>query len=224
MVPESRYETLRLGLNKLRTTILFHGPITLYEAQKELKAEPSTMKRHLDLLLSEKEIVVYRTKPHQSGQTKKFYGLTFYGFLRSFRIEGAVTLKHFGDIMSVWLPEPKFSFFIPNNEALEAIADREIRTSLARYCQLIANMFGEAEEFLYNLGFDEPNPTQIIQLSMQFAGMAYAKRWVETLTLLCRDIPAFREQILDYIQWARASLNSTENHLILSNPPRVGSQ
>lgn len=224
MTPENRYETLRLGLNRLRRAILFHGPITLYEAQRELKAEPSTMKRHLDLLLSEKEIVVYRTEPHQSGQTKKFYGLTFYGFLRSFRIEGAVTLKNFGDIMAVWLPEPKFSFFIPNIDALQATADREIRASLARYCQFIANMFGEAEEFLYNLGFDEPDPTQIIQLSMQFAGFAYGKRWAETLTLLCRDIPAFRQQIFDYIQWARTTLNSIESHLILSNPPRVVSK
>jgi hypothetical protein len=223
MIRESRYETLRLGLNKLRTAILFHGPITLYQAQTVLNAEPSTMKRHLDMLLSEKEIVVYRTEPHQSGQTKKFYGLTFYGFLRSFRIEVAVTLKNFGEIMRMWLPEPKFSFFIPNNEALEAIADREIRASLARFCQLIANMFGEAEEFLYSLQFDEPDPTQIIQLAMQLAGIAYGKRFRETLRVLCRDIPGFRRQIVDYIHWARENLDSTERLLILSNPPKVES-
>lgn len=179
------------------------------------------MKRHLDTLLSEKEIVLYRTEPHRSGQTKKFYGLTFYGFLRSFRIEGAVTLKNFHKVMELWLPERKFSFFIPNVEALRAIRDRETEISLARFCQLIANMFGEAEEFLYSLGYDEPDPSQIIQLSMQFAGIAYGKRLAEALRLLCKNVPAFRQQITDYIQLAREALNSMERNLIVTNPSRA---
>jgi DNA-binding MarR family transcriptional regulator len=220
-MPNDRYETLRLALNRVRTAILFHGPITLYEAQKKLNAEPSTMKRHLDTLLGEKEIVVYRTEPHKSGQTKKYYGLTFYGFLRAFRIERAVALKNFRRIMELWLPESKFSFFISNNEAQAAIKDRETENSLAKFCQLIANLFGEAEDFLYSLGYDEFDPSQIIQLSMQFAGIAYGKRFAETLRVLCRNVPAFRQQITDYIQWAREALNSMEKSLIATNPSRT---
>jgi hypothetical protein len=206
MSPETKYDILRAALNQLRTTILLHGPITLYEAQKELKASSTTLGRRLKILVRENELEVYSSPPHWSGQTKKIYGFTFYGFLRSFRIPEAFALKRFKVIMEVWLKQKQFQFFLPNEEALQALIDRETANSLARLCQLTANMFGEAEDFFEDIGY-EFSPSITIELALQLAQEQYGRRFFETSRVLCRNLPSYRKRIEAVVNGQQAKLD-----------------
>lgn len=191
---ETKYDKLRVPLNKLRTTILLHGPITLYEAKEQLHTNSTTADRHLKILLREKELKLYDTKPHWSGQTKKFYGYTFYGFLRSFRIPGGVTHQKFTTIMEIWLRQKRFRFFIPNDETLRALSVPQIADNLARLCSLIASMFGDAEDFLEDLGY-EVDPEEVIKLAFELARDEYGKRFLEACRVLCNTFPSYRSYI-----------------------------
>jgi hypothetical protein len=210
--------------------MLLNGPITVYDAHKRAEADarrlrkPSestrlpalaTIDRRMKILLGMKppELAVYNTEQHRSGQTMKFYGFTFYGFLRSFRIPGGIALKNFKKIMEIWLQEPKFQFFVPRDEALQALKQEGVRFHLARFCQLTANMFGEAEDLLDSLGYDEPHPDEIVRLAMQFAGMKYDRRFLDTMRVLCRHVPTFGNNVRRYIDLQRASLRSIEKTL-----------
>jgi len=210
MSPETKYDILRGALNKLRTTILLHGPITLYEAQKELKASSTTVDRHLKILVRENELEVYSSPPHWSGQTKKIYGFTFYGFLRSFRIPGAFALKRFKAIMEVWLKKKQFQFFLPNEEALQALRDHDTASSLARLCQLTANMFGEAEDFFEGIGY-EFSPNMTIELALQLAQEQYGRRFLEASRVLCKSLPSYRKRIEAVVNAQQAKLDEFRN-------------
>lgn len=211
-----RYETLRQALNRLRLQILTTGPITLYDAHKALvekydgKLALPTVDRHIRILRSEREIVVYRRERHRSGQIKKFYGPTFYGFLRSFRIEGGFMFKNFKSILERWFEEEKFPFFMPKADTLAALNDERTGRSLARLCQLVANMFDLAEDMLYEFGYDKPDPGRIVQLSEQLAFAAYDRRFVDTCKTLCQNVPAFGSQVRQLIATQRENLDAIE--------------
>jgi hypothetical protein len=212
----SRYDTLRRGLNDLRSTILLKGPMTLYDAENELQVSSTNIKRHIEILVREKELVVYRTELHWSRQTKKFYGLTLYGFLRSFRIPGKVAKKNFEAVMTIWLRQERFNFFLPKAEVINVLNHREAEVHLARLCQMIAETFPEAEDladFLESQGFDESDPTQIIQLAMRLAPNRYGDKFVATSKILCKHLPTYREQLQRSIQSQLSRLQNLEKEL-----------
>lgn len=223
-----RYDVLRPKLNELRLTIIREGPLTVYEAYTRLrkssvasrkKVTPlATVDRNLKILLEQGEIEIIATEPHKSGQVKKIYGLTPYGFLRYFRVPGAPVLKHFGEIARIWLQVPKFRFFVPKKEALNAINSKQVEYHLARYCQLVANLFGEAEDFLDCLvgaGFVESKPDQIIELSTQLAWSKYGRRFAESLKVLTDNLPTLKNQIQSYLMMQRKNLDEIENYLFV---------
>ena len=205
IVRETKYDKLRVPLNKLRTTILLHGPITLYEAKEQLHTNSTTADRHLKILLREKELEIYDTELHWSGQTKKIYGFTFYGFLRSFRIPGGVTRKKFTIIMEMWLKQKRFHFFIPNDEALRALSTPEVADNLAKLCHLIANMFGDAEDFLEDLGY-EVDPAEVIELAFELARDKYGKRFLGACRVLCNTFPSYRNHIKAIVDTEQARI------------------
>ena len=227
-----RYDTVLLRLNELRKALLLTGPLSVYGAYTVLEGKSgggrvrkvpgaplSTLDRHMKMLQELEEVTVYRTEPHKSGQTKKFYGLTLYGFLRSFRIPGAIALKNFRGAIQVWLKEEKFqrSFFLPAAEVSEALSNRDATGNLARFCQLIANMFGDAEDFLDcmgALGYAESDPGRVIDLAMRFAIVKYGSRFVRTLKVLCHYFPSFRLQVLGFIEHVRESLDVMQAELL----------
>jgi hypothetical protein len=194
ILPQDKYEKLRQALNRVRTAFLFHGPMNAYQVEKHLKSNSTTIGRHLRMLVREKELAIYGEKTHWSGQIKQRYGFTFYGFLRSFRIPGAVTLKNFGKTMEIWLKEEKFQFFVPNSEALEGLSDKATSSHLARLCQLTANMFGDAEDFFEDIGYDF-DPDVGIELALQLAKEQYGRRFLETSKVLCKSLPSYRKRI-----------------------------
>jgi hypothetical protein len=225
-MPE-RYELLRPKLNELRMTILKNGPMTVYQAYTHLKKTAklrrgkgpplASVDRHMKILLDQQEIEVYEKIPHRSGQVKKIYGLTPYGFLRYFRIPGAPVLKDFHQIVSLWLDVPKFRFFVPKEEALRAInTSNLLERHMARYCQLIANLFGEAEDFLDCLeaaGYNESSPADVIAMSAQLAWGRYGRRFAESFKILTANLPTLQRQIRAYIISQRSRLDEMEKYL-----------
>lgn len=195
------------------------GPITLYDAHKALLKKFDgtlalpTVDRHIRILRSENEIIVYRRERHRSGQIKKFYGPTFYGFLRSFRIEGGFMFKNFKNILERWLNEEKFAFFMTRTDTLVALSDERAERILARLCQLVANMFGLAEDLLEELGYDKPDPGRIVQLAEQLAFAAYDRRFVDACKTLCQKVPAFATQTRQLIAMQHKSLDQLKNEL-----------
>ena len=227
-----RYETVWLRLNQLRTALLYNGPLSVYGAytvlgQRRLpggiktasRAPLATLDRHMKILQELEEVTVYKTEPYKTGQAKKFYGLTLYGFLRSFRIPGAIALKNFRRVIQIWLQEEKFqkSFFLPSAEVVEALSDRDATAHLGRFCQFIANMFGDAEDFmdcLEAIGYARSDPTRVIDLAMRFAIIEYGSRFVLTLKALCDHFPSFRTQVQGFIKRERESLDVMQNELL----------
>jgi len=220
---------MRRKLNALRTTLLLNGPMTLYELQKALpyltdgrpklrRPPQSTIDTHLKILTRKtKELIVYKTEPHKSGRPKKYYGFTLYGFLRAFRIPRAVAKSNFGQIMRMWLPQEKFRFILPKQEVVQSLDNKDVENSLANLCQMIANSFSEAEDFLdywEGRGYRESQPSRIIQLAMSAAELKYGKLFIETSKTLCRFLPSYREGVRSFIQAQRSVLDLMEKELL----------
>jgi len=225
----SRYEVLEERLDQLLETILLHGPMTLYEAYKALrirtgsrKQAPSqtTIDRHLKILEEEQELIVYRTAPHKSGRTKRFFGPTLYGFLRSFQIRNGAASKNFRRIMEIWLPEKKFEFFLPRDEVMNALSNDDVVTHLGRLCKMVADSLPEAEDFydyVEELGYGESNFAQpVINLAARISVTKHRKELGCTLKVLCSHLPTFKEEMREFIQRQRTTLNAIEKELGLS--------
>jgi len=223
-----RYKILREKLNRLRAEILLHGPMTLYGIQKSVLVESkrdsvikskmpaSTIDRHLNILLDQGEIIPYETEAHRSGHTKTSFGLTLYGFIRSFRIPGRIAKKNTKQALEIWLREEKFTFFLPKEEVLNALQHKDTQTNLARLCQMIADMLPEAEElteYLEGQGYSESNPSQIIEFAIRFAGEKYYQEFVATSKVLCKYLPTYKERIRQFIQAQRTGLDSMEKYI-----------
>jgi hypothetical protein len=230
----ARYEVFEEALDELEMTILLNGPMTLYDARKALlekaktarrtgpEKQPNryamaTVDRHLKMLKEEGEITVYRTQKHKSGQIKKFYGLTPLGFLMSFTIPGQVAKNNFTNVMKIWLRERRFRFFLPNDEVLSAIDNREVETHLASLCQMVADIFPEAEdlaEYLMTLGFGQLSLPDIIAFTASLSAARYGEQFVETSRVLARHLPSYRTAIRQYISAQRSNLDRLESQVL----------
>lgn len=84
---------------------------------------------------------------------------------------------------------------------------KEVEFHLSRYCQIVANMFGKAEDFLEVLGLDDPMADQITELATQFALMKYNKRFIQPWKVLCDTL---KEGFRHYLDNQRAQLDLLE--------------
>ncbi len=211
-----KYEALAEKLNRVRTGILLNGPITVYGIERYLDLPNATAKRYFKTLLREKEIIQYRTEPHKSGNIKILYGPTLYGYLRWFRIPKSIAKKNFGAAMKIWLPEDKFEFFLPKNELQEALKNSQVVVHLSRFCQMIADVLPDAEDFssyLEDQGYSESNPSQIISLAMQFVGRSHAKEWTASSKVLVKYLPTYQQQLQQFIRNQRERLDRMEKEI-----------
>jgi hypothetical protein len=217
-----------------------NGPMNPYQAHKKLEEKPSylpkrdrkqksppaqiSVNRHIDILtktIRPPELITYKKEEHWSHQTKVRYGLSIYGFLRCLRIEGGLPLRNFGSAIRTWLKEDRFQFFVPNEEALKALDRPGVEFHLSRLCQLIANMFGEAEDFLEDLGYYEPEPDQIITLAVQFAAYKYRERFIKLCRFLCSSdasLPTLVSRLRSSIEVERENLNMLETQIFGPTP------
>jgi len=215
---KTRYEVTLQGLNDVRLTILLKGPIWGYAIGKALGPRTSlaTIDRRLKILVGTEEVKVYRTEEYKSGRKKKFYGLTLYGFLRSFRIPGQIARKNFKSVMRIWLQEKRFEFFLPKREVLEALNYSEVDVNLSKLCVMVAKSLPEAEDlldYLEDVGYDKFGPSQVVDLAMGFAGGRYGQEFVAMSKILCKHLPTYRERIRRFIQTQRTRLDSMEKYI-----------
>ena len=176
---------------------------------------PSTVQTHFDILVDEKELVVYEQA--RVGRRQKYYGFTAYGLLIALGNPYVRAKEDFKKIATIWLGQKKFTFFLPKEEVLAKFDAAAVENSLARICLMTAAAFPVAQdvaEYLEELGYGKFGPAQIIQFAGDIASSAYPQQFLEWSKVLAHHFPVFREHIRKYVEAREQWLATLRKELI----------
>ena len=228
-----RYEKVEQQLDRLTTLILYRGPMTAYQACIDLQPKsfsrrretqrfltphnppPSTVQTHFDILVDQKELMVYERA--KTGRRQKHYGFTPYGFLMALGDPHIKAKEDFKKIAKIWLSQKKFLFFLPKEEVLSKLDAPDVENSLASICLVTAAAFPVAQDvagYLEEMGYGKFGPAQVIQFASDIASSAYPQQFLEWSKVLAREFSVFRDNMRKYVEAREQWLATLRKELI----------